>query len=309
MRKFLINLLLFSAICIIALAAFELYMLRVPNRYSYKREYIEKHLDDLEVLLLGNCYIEDGLIPDSLGPHTFNSAISGRELAYDADLAERYVPRMKHLKLLVAPITYRTFGFGRQKPNPQDLKVHGGYESTFKCMNYKYLGCRVDGFWYWSEVLNSELNYKSRIRMTYAQQIETDSLGFVRLLDANRGEGWQRWDLPKFYDTSIPVDQEELDKMKRQYVVIAEAARKSGCRLVLLSTPMYQTYQQYMNPRVEQEMIDLVSWLQESYPEVEYRNYTHDRRFVFTDFHDASHLSEFGSVKFSRIFRDEVVGR
>lgn len=307
MKKFLKYITIFSSVCFLALLLFELYLLRIPNRYSYKYNYIENHKDEIEVLLLGNCLIEDGLIPQLLGNHTFNAAISGREKKYDAELAKQFVPQMKNLKVLVLSIEYRDFSFGRGKVNPRDHKKHGGLESTIKCMHYKYMNCHVDPFWYWSEFFNSELNYKERIHMTFEQQIETDTLGFVKLRDANRGNNWEHWDLPAIVDTSLPVDSEKYESLYQSYRTVAQACSDNRVRLILVSLPVYKTFKDDMNPVVEQEMSDFVRRIQHEFPSVEYYNFFHDERFVTEDFHDALHLSESGSVKFSRIMKDVLV--
>ena len=301
MKRFLINLSVFSAICVTALLLFELYLLRVPNRYSYKYNYIDNHKNEIEILLLGNCLIEDGLIPQTLGPHTFNAAISGREKIYDAELAKQFVAQMPKLKTLVLSVEYRDFAFGRGKVNPRDHKKHGGLESTIKCMHYKYMNIHVDPFWYWSEFLNSELNYKERIHMTYQQQIETDTLGFVKLLDSNKMAEWEYWDLPGIYDTSLPIDSDMYKSLYQSYQTVAHECSEHQVRLILISLPVHKTFQEDMNPLVEKEMEDFVAQIRQEYPEVEYYNFFRDERFTPQDFHDALHLSESGSRKFSAI--------
>lgn len=303
MKKFLIRLLAIALCCVFALFLVELYLLRIPNRYSYKREYIENHINDIRVLVLGNSFMEDGIVPQELGDHSFNAAISGREPVYDFELGKRYIPQMTHLEAVVMPLDYRAFAFGRERVNPRDFKKHGGSESTFKCMNYKYLQVHVDPFWYWSEILNSELNYKSRIWMPYAQQIESDTLGSVRLQDANKNPKWEHWDLPRLYDTSVPKNQQEFDAFREGYRALAKVAHDRGCRLILLSTPKYKTYQADVNPEVKEEMRQFVADLRKDYPDVEYYDFELDTSFLPEDFHDAGHMSEAGAVKFSRMLR------
>ncbi len=307
MRLYLLNLIRVAFFCIPALFLMELLMLQVPNRYSFKRSYIENHLDELEILLLGNCHIEDALIPNLLGEHVFNAAISGREPVYDFELGKKYIPLIQKLKVVVMPLDYRSFAFGRQKSNPRDHKVHGGYESTFKCMNYKYLGIHIDEFWYWSEFLNSELNYKQRIWMSYAQQIETDTTGFVKLLDSNKLKDWEFWDLPRIYDISVQRNSQQYEELLNGYLDLARISHEMGVKLILLSTPMYKTYQEDMVLQVEEEMKQFVGIIQSKYPDVDYYDFQHDERFLPEDFHDASHLSESGSVKFSKIFASDIL--
>ena len=308
MRKFLLNILGFAVLCVAAMFLVELYLLNVPNRYSYKYNYIKNHKNEIQVLLLGSCHIEDDLNPKLLGEHTFNAAISGREEVYDADLIKQFVPQMKNLKVLVMPLEYRDFAMGRGKKNPRDLKKHGGFQSTFKCMYYKYMNIHIDPFWYWSEILNSELNYKERIHMTYAQQIETDSLGFVQLLDANKIDKWEYWDLPSIYDMSLPIDSSKYQQIFEIYHTAGKICADNGVRLILTSLPMYKTYQEDLNPAAEREKRDFVKRIQKEFPTVEYYSFMRDERFLPEDFHDASHLSESGAPKFSKIFKEIIDG-
>lgn len=309
MKKFFINIVSLSACCLFALFLCELFLLTVPNRYSYKRGYIEKHLNDIQILLLGNCHIEDALIPNILGAHTFNTAISGREPVYDFEIAKRYIPQMNQLKVVLMQFDYRSFAFGRERNNPRDYKIHGGHEATFKCMYYKYMGMRVDPFWYWSEILNSELDYKKRIWVSFAHQIESDTLGFVKLLDVNKIDNWEYWDLPRIYDLSKPIDQSEYDNLYNGYRTLAQISHKCGVRLILVSTPMYKTYQEDMIPEVEEEMCNFINKIKKEYPDVEYYDFQHDGRFLPEDFHDASHLSESGSRKFSEIIHEIIINQ
>ena len=304
MKIYIKNIIILSSIYALFLLAFELYLLSVPNRYSYKYNYVEQHLNDISVLLLGNCHIEDAINPKILGDSVFNTAISGREIVYDVELAKRFIPQMANLNTVIMQLDYRSFGFGREKKNPRDYKKHGGFESTFKCMYTKYMKFRVDGWWYWSEIINSDLNYKSRIRMNAKDAIECDSLGFIQLMDSTKNEVWRYWDLPRLYDISIPINQEKYNDLYKCYQTIAQLVAARNARFVLLSTPMLETYQEDMVPQVEDEMRAFVSKLQKEFPNIDYYDFTRDKRFLPEDFHDASHLSESGVPKFSEIIRD-----
>lgn len=304
MKLFIKNLLGLSLLFLIVLVAFEFIMLLVPNRYSYKYKYVKEHLDDIEFLFLGNCHIEDAVNPKYIGKGAFNTAISGREIIYDVELAKRFVSQMQNLKAVLIQLDYRDFGFGREQANPRDYKIHGGHESTFKCMYTKYMDMRVDGMWYWSEILNSDLNYKYRIWLSKEDQIECDSLGFVCLKETNKNKVWEYWDLPRIYDVSKEISKGKYDTLYNQYATIAQLTCTKGVKLILLSTPMYRTYLEDMVPKVREEMRTFVGKLEHKYPNVEYYDFMDDTRFLPIDFYDASHLSESGSKKFSLIIKD-----
>jgi hypothetical protein len=308
MRRFIKYCICYFFICAFALLAFEVYLLYVPNRYSYKYEYVKTHKDDIRVLLMGNCHIEYSLDPELIGNNTFNFAISGREVPYDVELAKYFIPNMKNLKVVVMTFDYRSFAFGRGQVNPRELKSDDEIEGTYKCMYYKYMGVRIDPFWYWSEILNSELNYKARIGFSYAMQIETDTLGFARRTGLKRIKDWEYLSLPKIIDTSISRDLKKYKELYTDYQTLARLAKVNDVRLILVSTPMYKTYWKDMNPEVEKEMNMFIAKLQSEFPTVEYYNFMHSKEFVSDDFFDASHISDNGIVKFSNMLKKIIEG-
>ena len=291
--------------------AIEFLLFLRPNMYSYKRAYIEEHINDISCLLLGNSHIDQALAPNILGDSVFNMAIAGRGLVYDVELAKRYVPQMSQLKVLVMPLDYSRFYFGREKENPNEMREPLVYQDTYKCMNYKYMGIRVDGFWYWSEMLNSKLNYMKRFMKNDEKARRCDSLGYIKNENSllKRKKKWENWGLPKIVDTTIVANQEEQELLYTHYCTLAELAKNQGARLILLFTPNYKTYNEATNPAVLQEMVSFVDSLKQKYPNVEYYDYSKDKRFVDEDFFDASHLTDIGATKFSYIVRQEILDK
>lgn len=307
MKTFIRNIILMGVIVLLLLAAIEISLLYIPNTYSYKRDYVEAHINDIKCLLLGNSHIEEALDPKLMGDGVFNLAISGRPHIYDIELAKMYVPQMKNLKVLIIPFDYSMFYFGREKNNPDEIMKQPQFGNTYKCMYYKYMGIRVDEFWYWPESLNSKLDYLGRFTQSKQESIECDSLGYISLPLSNRTSDWENRFLPKIVDSSVAKNQEKYTLLYEQYKTLAELAKKQGCRLVLLRTPTYKTYISYLNPSVTKEMTDFVSALQKEFPFAEYNDYGQDERFVGDDFHDASHLTDVGAAKFSVIVKEEIL--
>lgn len=303
MKEFLKRVIAFSLIIIIITFILECLLLTRMNLYSYKSNYVKTHADDIECLLLGNSHIEEALIPDSMGTGVFNMAISGRSLVYDVALAEMHVPTMHNLKVLVVPCDYTMFYLGRSsKKMTADQKA---LSSTIKCMNYKYMDLRVDGFWYWSEVLNSSERLTSKLT---TDLIECDSLGFIPLNLSNRSSNWEQKDLPDSkVDITKKKDSKLYEKLNNEFCSLAELTKSHHIRLVLLSTPLYKTYHELMNKTLIGEMNSFIHQLQAKYPHIEYYNYIFDNRFIDDDFNDAGHLSDIGAAKFSKIVKEEIL--
>ena len=209
MKKFIHNITIIGIILLLINIAIEFLLFLRPNEYSYKRAYVEEHINDIRCLLLGNSHIAYALKPNLLGNDVFNMATLGRYIVYDIDLAKRYVPQMKRLEFLIIPLEYNQFYFDRQKDNPGEKGKLSGLGESRKCMCYKYMGIRVDGFGYWSEILNSKLDYMSRFLKNDKDAVECDSLGYRETNLLNRKYNWKNWHLPMIVDTTIDANREK----------------------------------------------------------------------------------------------------
>lgn len=307
MKKFIHNITIIGIILLLINIAIEFLLFLRPNTYSYKRMYIEKHINDISCLLLGNSHIDHALKPNILGNGVFNMAITGRNIVYDIEIAKRYVPQMKQLEILIMPLDYSRFYFGREKDNPNEMKKPSGRQGTYKCMYYKYMDIRVDGFWYWSEILNSKLDYMKRFLKKDVDARGCDSLGYVKQSLSKKNDNWKNRSLPMIIDTTIDANREKQKLLFSRYCTLAELAMNQGAKLVLIFTPLYKTYNNSTNPVAIREMESFVANLKQRYPNVEFYDYSTDERFIDEDFYDASHLTDIGANKFSKIVKEEVL--
>lgn len=307
MFEFIKKVLFFSAILFVVVVGIECLLLFQTNIFSYKRMYVETHLNDIKILLLGNSHIEQGLDPIMIGDSTFNMAIQGRGKIYDMELAKRYLPQMGNLKIVIMPLDYFDFSFGREKIiHLETRKRDEDNVSTYKCMYYKYMGIHVDQWWYWSELINSRLNYMARFFKTAEDARECDSLGYVSLEIGKRRQGWKYERLPDILDISKEIDKTMYTQLFCYYETIARIAYDNAIRLILITTPTYKTYQQMMNDSVRFEMWRFYIRLKNKYPTVDYYDFSQSGDFHETDFYDASHLNEYGAVKFSKMVSEIV---
>ena len=306
MKKFLLDCLYVLLTIVLISATIECLLLLKPNEYSYKRKYVETHINDIECLLLGNSHIVFAIHPDSLGDNCFNMATVGRDIKYDLALAKRYVPEMDNLDALIIPLEYSLFILGRGEPNTLNQNKPLHRQSTYKCMHYKYMGIRLDGFWYWSEFLNSKFDFLHRFFLKDEDAIECDALGFRAQKITDRQSDWEYRYLPPITNMTKEKDETIYAYLNSVFSTFAELAASKNARLIILFTPMYTTYQQCMDDSVLDEINFFVDNFKAYFQNVEYYDYSHDKRFTEDDFWDASHLSDIGAMKFSHILKEEV---
>ena len=309
MKKFLITLASFGALLLLMCILIEVALLFRPNIYAYKAQYVEEHQKDIKVLLLGSSHIEEAVKPELVGDGVFNLAISARLMEYDAALAEKYVPKLDSLKVLVMPIDYTNFFFERQGDNPNTKTVTEDLTGTCRCMHTKYMGVREDGIRYWSEILNSRLNYMSRFWNNRQKLQECDSLGYVKLDIKDRLADWDYRAVPSLLDTTKVIDQEAYARIWNIYERVARQAQQKGVRLILITPPVYKTYQELIHPIVLNDMHQFAEKLHAKYPCVEYHEYLFNKDFLSDDFNDSSHLTESGAIKFSNLLSQIIFGK
>ncbi|MCR5469336.1 hypothetical protein SAMN05216354_2108 [Xylanibacter ruminicola] len=306
MKKFIISLSCFATLLVLMIAIIEVALLYRPNIYAYKHQYMEAHLNDIKVLLLGSSHIEEAVKPEMIGEGTFNLAISARLKEYDAALAEMYVPRMDSLKVLVMPVDYTNFFFNREIQEHQNGQGPVSLVGTCRCMHTKYMGTRIDPIWYWSEILNSKLNFMSRFWNNTQVLQECDSLGYVKLDIKDRNSGWETKARPALLSPDLEIDKEAYQEMWQVYDDIAQVTQKKGVRFLLVTTPVYETYKDRITETMYRDMMEFIEKLQKKYPHIEFYNFIYAEGFVADDFNDSSHLTDTGAEKFSQMLSEVI---
>lgn len=267
---------------------------------------MNQHLDDTKILIIGQSHFEEGIIPDCIRKDSiFNFAISGQGLIWTEQLAQRYIPKMKNLKIVLVPFSYG--GGYKYYGRPSE------FLSTYRCMYYKYMHLHYDPLtdWlYWPEIFNSKLDIFDRLithkdgcmgGITFS---ELDSLkGFIPLSSKNKPEGWETGHLPS---SEIDFSQKNEDYFF-QMNSIARLCQERNIRLVMISIPWWKSAHEKMTKEGISKMQIVVEELMNNYPCIEYHNYVFDKRFTADDFNDATHLNELGASKFSEILKDDLV--
>lgn len=287
----------------------ELILLTKPNVYSYKRKYIENHLNDIVFLLMGNSHIEEGLVPELLCDSAFNFAISAKSWSCDIELAERYVPNMPNLKMVLMPFSYHYFELGRTVGGVDVMtpKERLQANNTYKCMQTKYLKVRQYGWKYLSEIMYSSENYMGRLKLHKDSRPFCDSLGFVSLkAPESRSDGWKKARVPGVLDVNRNRNEEDYQKLKKGYERIAQICFENGVDLILISAPVYTTYQDAISPIILTDMYNLADSINAQYHNVRYYNFFFAEGFSDDDFMDAGHLTESGATKFTKMLRDSL---
>lgn len=316
MKSFIIKIGVYAMLVVLGLLCFELSLYTQENEYSYKKHYIESHLDDIKVLTLGSSLFEISVDPSMIGEGVFNGNLSGIGSLYansaTYQMACEYVPKMKNLKTLIV-----TFPINEVYRGSGDWEfIQRPASRTCQCMRVKYLHALTDvrDIVYWSELINSKMDYVGRFKKTdYATRI-CDSLGFRSnnrdLKD--RKKGWDsayimKPDEWKEHLLNYKKTSDDTRFVVEAYNDVAELCKKRGVNLIAIATPYYKTRTDQITEKEIADYHFAVAEIKKKHPEVQFYDFTYDKRFTSDDFQDPLHLNNNGARKFSLIIKNEIL--
>ena len=299
MKRFLTQCIIFSVFVIATIAVGEYYVrTQILNPYRYKNEYIEKNGKQVEMLILGSSYNYYGISPKELGFNSFNLANVGQEWFYDRLLLEHYIPLMPNLKYVLLNVS--TFSLFVDKDAVQsdefapNYKMYMGidYYPDFSTRNFEFFNFSV-----YSDKLRSILIGKNVA--TY------DSLGLGNKLILHPREPY----FERYYAATIERhttnDTTWLDTNKGYLLSIIKTCREHGIKLLLVTTPTWQTYYDNMPGWQIDMMLNTIKGITDEY-HIPYFNHLKCEILEHDDFYDVDHLTTSGAAKFSNILHNEI---
>jgi hypothetical protein len=96
---------------LIFISYFEINLTQIDNLCSKKKWLLERDLNNIEVLVLGNSHALNGINPQHFQFPGFNLANVSQSHYYDAQLLSRYLPRMPRLKIVLIVVDYFTLEY------------------------------------------------------------------------------------------------------------------------------------------------------------------------------------------------------
>ena len=280
MRKFMTDVAVVTALVALLGAAFECYMGTLHNDFTYKRDYMERHLDDISTLIMGSSLAENSFNPFVLGDSTYELAMSGRALYYDAGLVERYVPRMRNVRTVLLPLHYVLMS---------SQVAETGLNRFYIYMYSRYWGLPPQR---WRD-LPWCTGLLSGVRPGDGVGDRHDGdLGYVPLNGL-----WDGW--------MMKCEQEQGDGAAVELERIARVCQQKGVRLVVFTPPFTTEYESLMTPEGMEHLRRIVARVQARYP-MEYKCYIGDPDFRDPRlYHNCNHLNHEGATRLAeRVKRD-----
>lgn len=259
----------------------------LPNAYSYKYQHI-KNNPIIKTLLIGNSHFENCINPYLMGDSIYDFAISGRRWIYwDVKLAERLVPTMPSLKIVIFPLGYDT---PYESPHYQPLSdlIKENIYQYGKNMHVMY-DRFPEKYWYKSALLRNDMKIK------FWREKNQDRLGYYKL--EGQCDEWKtdQNTTPDVYEGEIALKC--YSEYRKYLLQLAKTCSENNIRFVTVTCPCADCYVQNTRPEGVKNLYDLIDSVRAYYP-IEYYNYLNDADFRADSlYYNCSHLNSMGADK------------
>jgi hypothetical protein len=297
MTKFLKLLFIFLFPIIIGIISFEFLLRKIPNDYAYKKQYLDKNSEEIEILYLGNSHIYYGINPELSKNKSFNCSHISQSLIYDLKLLRKYEGKLKNLKTVVIPIDYFSM-YSSLESGIEKWRVKN-YAIYYEIKDYQF----SSNF----EILNGKL-YDNLLRLTYYinkkknSSITSNKLGFGITYNSSKGKNLEKSGISasKRHTKELEKNPNFL-KNKKAINEVIKLSKEHNFSIIFVTCPAYKTYTERLNNEQLNNTINFIKGVVSKNKNTHYYNFLNDSRFISKDFYDADHLNEIGAEKFTHI--------
>ncbi|MCU4174512.1 D-alanyl-lipoteichoic acid biosynthesis protein DltD [Carboxylicivirga sp. N1Y90] len=299
MKVFLKDCIRFLLIVFVAAILLEITMRMLPNDYKVKKEYLEAHCSEIEVLILGTSQTYYGVDPNYIDAHAYNAAYVSQTLNFDLAILEKYSTSLGSLKTLIVPISYISL-FVDLESGKENWRVKN-YNLYHHLNKSNRIGTN-------SEVFGNNLfvNMKRLFYFVIGKPLITTS-------DLGWGIDFKSTDGYPLLETGISASKrhtindytllnQNMEVIKRMHRI----CQNNNTQLVLISAPTHKHYNDRLNDTQLQLFNNAINTLVLE-TEVKYYDFRNDERFKDSDFFDAIHLNEKGAKKLTELLNDTVL--
>lgn len=291
MKKFIKNFLLFTIPLLILGLASEFLLRKIPNDYLFKKEFLDKNSDNINILFLGSSHAFYGINPAYISSNSFNASHMSQSLDYDFEILKKYKNQWSKLECIAIPISYFTLFY----------KLETGIE-FWRIKNYSiYYGMKTSNkFIDHSEAFGNKLTFNLRRIDSYyikgKSGISCSNLGWG--LDYNSKN---KSDLNGTGKSAAKRHSKKDEKYFTENVNILKSiilfAKNKGVKVFLYTPPAYYTYTKELDSIQLNQTINTSINMANIYDNVTYHNFLLDSTFSSIAFFDADHLDEIGAKK------------
>lgn len=317
MKKFIIKLIRFSAIPVVFILVFDLYLRNIDSLYTAKYDGLMMKKKDIEVIFLGNSHANYAINPLYIKNFdAFNLANVNQLIYFDKRLTIKAInDGVSNLKYVFISTDYHSLF----NSNQGIRNIWSFYANGIKYKEQNYTKAIISPFiWGYTPKVSISLikkDIKSRIQLDKSV-IHFDVENGVNIKDHlyNGFIGFEGSDSLSFNDLRYKKRansfKEDTIKSERLDVIedlnsFIEFLKDKNIEPILFSSPTYWEYNEYLDKKQINRNLEDIHKICKKY-KIQYWRYNEDIRFSKEDFYNQDHLNKNGAAKFSAILNDRL---
>jgi hypothetical protein len=281
----------------------EFLLRQIPNDYKYKKKYLDKNSDKIEILFLGNSHSFFGINPIYCTQNCFNASYITQSLDLDLEILKKYEQNWSKLRIVVLPISYFSLC--------ESLETSS---ESWRIKNYiiYYRISTSKAFKDHTEVLSNNLSVNLRRITSYyikgKSAISCSALGWGVTYNSKNAkdlvetgkEAAKRHTIKDF-----KYFNENVSTLKS----IIEFGQRYNIKIVLFTPPAYETYVANLNKEQLKKTIQTAENMSNQFDNCFYFNFLENKSFSELDFYDADHLNEIGAEKLTLLIDKLIIDK
>lgn len=303
MRSFLKKTSLFLLPVLLAGAAMELLLSRIPNEYRTKNDALARDGGRIRTLVLGSSHTYFGVDPARLPPGAYNAAFVSQSLRYDSAILATRIDALPELKTVVIPISYFSLFFqlesGQAAALAKNYRLHLG------------IGPRP-GPIERLQIVQSRLgNSLDRIRQHYLAggtppACSPSGWGIPPTKGAADMAASGRIEADRHIGYVEQGRSRHLSENVRCIEGILRLCRNRNIRVLFATLPATDHYLSRLDSSIWREIRDTLTRVVADNPNARYVDHSRAPGFDDADYFDADHLDSSGAAKYTALLAESL---
>lgn len=292
MKRFLIKVFIIGIIIVATFATMELYVRSIPNEYSYKSNYLDEHIDSIQILALGSSIGRSGIDPEAFDGFAFNAANVSQDLETDCAILDKYFSRAKKLETVIFTLLPGSYcsrmgeGIEYWRLRKYDLYMDLNIEKPSLFDRFEI-----------SEPNKAMMQIIKGVRGTNTIGCFEKGMGRDTVVESEAVKLSQGVKISKIHNEGYqPNNYAIIISRLKENVKKCDSA---GIQVFLVLMPSYHTYYERIDKKMLEECDSISKDFASVFSNVSYYNLFKDSTYTTEDFRNSNHLSPKGAKKLS----------
>lgn len=271
----------------------EILLRNVPNAYSYKDDYLVKHGNKIDTLILGNSQAYFGINPSYMKGNPFSLANVSQNIAYDDWLLSKYIDNMSNLRYVIVTVSDFSLVVDALLEHWRDkyYRIYFGKDDYFP-IKYNFeamqpLKSIVTDIYNYYYLNHTPKDYSNLgFGLSYTFQSRRKDLEKDGPIAAKRH--------------SVTINNDVVDTNINHIIDIILNCQRKGIKVILITPPVHKSCFKFLDNKQLALTKTTCEKLSQKY-HIQYYYLMEDPRFEDSDFWDSDHLNQYGARKLSGI--------